>query len=116
MFSPRCFVCASPSSIDSRTNIGPDRFDLFHVERAAPGRHLSLAVEHRADESIALFAAQAAKIEGHAPAGVAQAFAVAVRAIVGIDPFAGGDLRRSRGLGERYARPDEEGDSGGRAQ
>ena len=43
-------------------------------------------------------------------------FAVAVRAIVGIDPFAGGDLRRTRGLGERHARPDDEGDNGGRAQ
>ena len=43
-------------AINSRTNIGPDRFDLLHVERAAPGRHLSLAVEHRAHESIAVFA------------------------------------------------------------
>ena len=67
-------------------------------------------------KSIAVFAAQAAEIEGHAAAGVAQAFAVAVRAIVGIDPFAGGDLRRTRGLGERHARPDDEGDNGGRAQ
>ena len=39
--------------VNIRTNIGPDRFDLLHVERAAPGRHLSLAVKHRADKSIA---------------------------------------------------------------
>src|SRR6185369_16248188 len=100
-------------AINRRADIGPDRFDLLHVERAAPGRHLSLAVEYRAHESIVVFAAQTAEIEGHAAAGVAQAFAVAVRAIVGIDPFAGGDLRRTRGLRERRARADDEGDNGG---
>ncbi|MGA7488131.1 MAG: hypothetical protein WBW74_14490 [Xanthobacteraceae bacterium] len=94
------------SAIDRGADEGPDRFDLLLVEHAAPRRHLALAVEDRADEAVVLLRSQAAQIESDAAAGVAQTFAMAVGAVVGVDLLSGCDLRA---LGKRAGPPEPAG-------
>src|SRR5262249_1892468 len=66
-------------------NKRPDRFDLLHVEHAAPRRHLSLAVEHRIDETIMVGRTQTREVERGAAAGVAQLIAVAIGTVVPVN-------------------------------
>src|SRR5436190_19774019 len=68
-------------------NIGPDSFDLVRLQRTAPGRHLALAVEHAVEIPIMVARAQSPEVESHSATGVAQLFAMATGAVIGVEPF-----------------------------
>lgn len=63
-------VPASQSSVDCGANVGPDCLDLLQLERAAPGRHLGLSVEHDVQETVMILGPQAPKVERGAATGV----------------------------------------------
>src|SRR5215212_3989015 len=77
-------------------DIGPDRFDLLRLQGTAPGRHLLFSVEHGVEKAFVVARTQAAQIERHAAAGVAQLVAMTACAIVAVDPLARLELRRVR--------------------
>jgi hypothetical protein len=62
---------SASSAIHGRPNKRPDRFDLLHIEHAAPRRHLSLAVENRIDEAIMVGRTQTGEVEPGASDGIA---------------------------------------------
>src|SRR5262249_55816389 len=103
---------AASSAIHRRANKRPNRFDLLHIEHAAPWRHLSLAVEHRIDEAIMVGRTQTREVERGAAAGVAQLIAVEIGAVVPVNRRARrdicvggpGTIRRSRGEREQKSR------------
>jgi hypothetical protein len=88
----------APLPIDGRANIGPDRFDLVHLQDAVPRRHVVLAADHRLDKAIVLAGAQSFEIERRPARNGVQLLAMAARAAVVIEGVALLD-ERLRGTG-----------------
>src|SRR5262245_60424975 len=59
---------AAPSAIHGRANVGPDGFNLVHLQDAVPRRHVVLAADDRFDKAVALVGAHSPEIESR-PAG-----------------------------------------------
>src|SRR5262249_16770758 len=99
------------SAVHRRPNKRPDRFDLLHIEHAAPRRHLSLGVEHRIVEAMGAGRTERGGGEGGAAAGVAHLVAGAMGAVVPVngrarrDLCVGGPGTIRRDCGEREQKP-----------